>query len=52
MQLKEEGADLEMIISENGPVFHMADPVIKRSLNHYFRQQQKIQWEVKIYPHF
>ena len=40
-QLKEEGADYEIVISENGPLLHMADPVIKRSLNHYFRDNNK-----------
>ena len=40
-QLSESEADLEMEISENGPLIHRADPVIKRSLDNYFKDKNQ-----------
>ena len=40
-QLGEEEADFEMYISENGPLLHKADPIIKRSLDSYFKEHNK-----------
>ena len=40
-QLHETDANHEMAISENGPMLHNADPVIKRSLNKYVRDHNK-----------
>ena len=40
-QLTEEHALDEMLIAENGPILVHADPIIRRSLNSYFRQHNQ-----------
>ena len=33
--------DIEMLIAENGPILVHADPIIRRSLNSYFREHNQ-----------
>ena len=40
-QLTEEHALDEMLIAENGPILVHADPIIRRSLNSYFREHNQ-----------
>ena len=37
-QMEEENSDLEMDISENGPLLHHADIIIERAMNKYWME--------------